>query len=217
MGAKDWMLMYADAEVRPILQSTPPIDRGATAALVERLHPGRHVSWIGDGTLSEQANPPDHQVYAGCFAELTIVCSGEVALDRPSALDPRFLEEAAGRTVYLHAMHSVVDWFAYAVWEGDGALRRSLSLAPDHGIMERIGMPMAFEEPYWAGEHPLDIDDDEDERLPPYPFPFHPLDLAEGALRALFGFNYEGLYHDDDPNLEDIVLMGFAIGSSASH
>jgi hypothetical protein len=33
---------------------------------------------------------------------------------------------AAGRRVVLHAMHSVVDWLAFAVWE-DGRLLRSLS------------------------------------------------------------------------------------------
>jgi hypothetical protein len=113
-------------------------------------------------------------------------------------------------------MHSVVDWFAYAVWAGDGTLRRSLSLAPDHGIMENIGNPLTFEEPYWAGECPLDIDEEDDD-MPPYPFPFHPLELAEDALRVLFGFNYEGVYRDDDPDLEDIVLMGFTIDSGPNH
>jgi len=37
------------------------------------------------------------------------------ALDHPSKLDRRFLEMAAGRTVYLHSMHIVVDWFAGSV------------------------------------------------------------------------------------------------------
>ncbi len=27
MGAKDWMLLYADGGIRPILQSAPPVDR----------------------------------------------------------------------------------------------------------------------------------------------------------------------------------------------
>ncbi|MCO5995309.1 DUF6928 family protein [Actinoallomurus rhizosphaericola] len=215
MGAKDWMLMYADRDIRPVLRSAPPIDRDATVALVERLHPGRRVSCMGDGTLFEHANPPGHHVYAGCFADLTIVCSGEVALDRPSTLDRRFLEEAAGRTVYLHAMHSVVGWFAYAVWDGAGVLRRSLSVSPDDGIMEHFGTPMEFEEPYWAGEHPFSVDENDD--LPPHPVLFNPLDLAEDALRFLFGFNYEGVHHDDDPGLGDIVLMGFVIGPHSTH
>jgi hypothetical protein len=30
-------------------------------------------------------------------------------------------------------------------------------------------------------------------------------------LRAHFGFNYEGLYRDDDPDLESVVLAGFTV------
>jgi hypothetical protein len=43
MGAKDWMLSYADGEIRPILQSVPTIDRGATQALVRQLYPARGI------------------------------------------------------------------------------------------------------------------------------------------------------------------------------
>jgi hypothetical protein len=40
------------------------------------------------------------------------------------------------------------------------------------------------------------------------------------ALRALFGFNYEGVIHDDDIELDQVVLAGFrlsvATGTSAA-
>ncbi len=208
MGAKDWMLLYADREIRPILQSAPPIDRAATRDLVARLYPDHDVAGIDDGTLCGNANPADHHLYAGCFPGLTVICTGDAALDRPSELHQRFLDEAAGRTVYLHAMHSVVDWFAYAVWTSDGSLSRALSLTPDHGIIENLGTPLAFEAPYWAGAHPVEPDDDD---AAPYPLAFHPLEMAEDALRTLFGFNYEGVYVDDDPDLEKIVLAGFTV------
>lgn len=144
-------------------------------------------------------------MYAACYPGLSVVCTGDVALDRPSELDERFRAEARGRTLYLHAMHSVVDWFAYAIWTGDGQLRRSLSLSPDSGIIENLGTPLAFEAAYWAGEKALQAEEGEE----PYPLPFHPLDLAEDALRSLFGFNYEGMYLDDDPDLEQAVLAGY--------
>jgi len=207
MGNKNWLLMYAEGEIRPVLRAAPPPDRDATAALVARLHPGHDLTPLPDGSLF-RANPPGSHVYAGCFPGLTIVCTGEVALDRPSQLDARFRAEAAGRTTYLHAMHSVVDWFAYAVWSGDGSLQRSLSLSPDSGIRENIGTPLPFEKPYWAGEHPVDDFDEDDE---PYPLPFHPLELAEDALRHLFGFVYEGLPEEDDPVLERVTLAGYLI------
>lgn len=208
MGAKDWMLMYADSDIRPVLQSGPSIDREATRRLVERLYPGRPVTEIADGTLLMQANPPDRHLYAACFPGLTVVCVGDVALDRPSELAADFRAEARGRTLYLHAMHSVVDWFAYAIWTRDGRLARSLSVSPDYGVMENIGSPLPFEAPYWDGERPLEREVGEE----PYPLPFHPLEMSEDALRTLFGFNYEGDYFDDDPDLEKVVLAGYLLG-----
>jgi hypothetical protein len=54
------------------------------------------------------------------------------------------------------------------------------------------------------------VSDDPDEQ-DEYPLPFHPLELAEDALRTLFGFNYEGFYFDDDPDKEAIVLAGYFV------
>jgi hypothetical protein len=109
----------------------------------------------------------------------------------------------------MHGMHSVVDWLCFAVWE-DGVLVRSLSLSPDGGIHENIGEPFDFERPYWAGEHPVEpdptLDDDE-----PYPLPFHPLELGEEALRALFGFIIEGYPDPDDIDTEEVHLHGFRV------
>ncbi|GAA0898408.1 hypothetical protein GCM10009557_73680 [Virgisporangium ochraceum] len=208
MGAKDWMLVYAGGEVRPILRAVPTLDRDATRALVARLYPDASIVDLGDGDLGGNANPTGGEVYAGCFPGLTIVCTPDAGLDHPSTLDRRFRAEARGRTLYLHAMHSVVDWFAYAVWAPDGELRRSLSLSPESGILENVGAPLAFEAPYWAGERAVDPADSG------YPLPFHPLELAEDALRALFGFTYEGSWLDDDPEPEEIVLAGFAVRSA---
>lgn len=55
-------------------------------------------------------------------------------------------------------MHSVVDWFAFAVWT-DGELVRSLSISGGEGrIIEDIGQRLSFEPPYWEGTHPVDDD-----------------------------------------------------------
>ncbi|MCG8924412.1 hypothetical protein [Lentzea sp. CC55] len=207
MGAKDWMLFYASDDVSKVLRSSQQIDREATAAFVQRLHPSHDIRPIADGSL-DHANPPDGEVYAAVLPGLSIICTADAALDDPRGLDERFHREAAGRTLYSHAMHSVVDFFAYAIWEPDGTLRRAFSLSPDSGVIADVGTPLPFEEKYLAGDPEflayLDEDDD-------YPFRFHPLSLAEAALRALFGFNYEGEWHDDDPDLEKIVLAGYAV------
>jgi hypothetical protein len=190
MGAKDSILMYADSDVHPILQSEPSIDREATRQFVGRLYPGRAVSEIADGTLFDQADPPDLHLYAACFPGLTVICAADVALDHPSELAMSFHAEARGRTLYLHAMHSGVNWFAYAIWTGDGQLGRSLSLSPDSGVMENIGSPLPFEAPYWAGEKALEPEEEDEDA---YALPFDPLEMGEDALRTLIGFNYEGI------------------------
>ena len=51
-------------------------------------------------------------------------------------------------------MHSVVDWLAFAKWK-NGELVRSLSLSPDSGILEDIGLRLPFEEPFWSSKHQL--------------------------------------------------------------
>lgn len=85
------------------------------------------------------------------------------------------------------------------------ALVRSLSLAPDYGIIENIGDPLPFELPYWRGEHPAGPD--------PYPLPFHPLQLGERALVGLFGFYAEGLLDSTAPeptvDAWEVELPGF--------
>ncbi|WP_101831065.1 DUF6928 family protein [Frankia canadensis] len=211
MGAKDSMLFYADGgDVRQILRSAPAIDRDATQALVERLHPGRRVVEIGDGTLLDHAYPPEGYLYAACFPGLTVICTQDLTVDdRPSRLGGTFRAEARGRTLYLHTMLSTVDWFAYAIWDADGTLRRALSVDPDSGILENTGTPLPFEADYWAGRRPVEIDEDDPD--PSYPLPFHPLEMAEDALRALFGFIYEGYVEDDDPDLDEIVLAGYRL------
>ncbi|MFD9703179.1 DUF6928 family protein [Lentzea sp. NPDC059081] len=207
MGAKDWMLFYASDDVSKVLRASPQIDREATKALVERLYPSSDLRPIADGSL-DSANPPEGEVYAAVYPGLSIVCTWDAAGDAPTDLPQRFVREAAGRTLYLHAMHSVVDFFAYAIWEPDGSVRRSFSLSPDSGVIEDIGTPLPFEEKYLAGDPEflqyLGPDDD-------YPFRFHPLELGEAALRTLFGFTYEGVWEEDDPDLEEIVLAGYAL------
>jgi len=205
MGAKDWMVFYAERDVASVLRGRPTLDRAATELLVERLFPGRSPRALDDVSLLE-GDPPDDRVYAAVWPGATVVCSGEVGIDQPSALDRRFLEEGAGRTVYLHAMHSVVDWFAFAVWGPDGELRRALSLSPDSGIIENVGDPLPFEEPYWAGDRPA-VDEEEES----YVFPFHPLELGEEALGTLFGFFYEGPADADTVDPESVTLAAFEL------
>jgi hypothetical protein len=63
MGAKDWIVFYAETEVPATLRSSPQLDRDATDRLVRDLFPHMDVAPAGDVTL-ESASPPDDEIYA---------------------------------------------------------------------------------------------------------------------------------------------------------
>jgi hypothetical protein len=203
MGAKTWMLVSAEGNPRDMLARVPALDRDETLRLASRLFPAKQLVELDDGDLS-LTNPDDDEVFAGSFPGVAVVAAAEFGIDYPSRLPAHFLQAMPYGTVVLHAMHSVVDWFAYAIWK-DGQLVRSLSLSPDSGILEDIGARLPFEEPFRAGERRLDDDEGEDD----YPFVFHPLELGEAALATLFGYVLEGVAADAAFDAEDVALMTF--------
>ncbi len=203
MGAKTWMLVLADSDARNALAAKPSLDREATQKLADSLFPGEKLEPIGDGDLSYTC-PPDNEVHIGCFPGVSVVAAKEFGIDYPSKLHQRFIAAGGKGTVTLHAMHSVVDWFAYAMW-ANGKLVRSLSLSPDSGIMEDIGQHLPFEEPYWSGAHPA-VDDEEEDA---YPFPFHPLELGEATLKDQFGYQLEGYIDASLLEPESIPLVRY--------
>ncbi len=199
MGAKTWMLVYSDDQSSQKLQAYPKPDFDKTVALLARLFPRNKLERIGDGDLSYTC-PARKVIYAGCFDGFSVVAAREFGVDNPSQIDEHFISESPSRNIYLHAMHSTVDWFAYAKWQ-DGVLNRSLSLTPDAGVIEDIGEKLSFELPYWNGEHVLGDEE--------YPLTFHPLELGEEALKTFFGYQLEGDSTETLIKPEDITLFGF--------
>ncbi|MEU0370037.1 hypothetical protein ABZ070_07195 [Streptomyces sp. NPDC006283] len=183
---------------------------GQTSAMMRRLNPGCEIEESEGSDLYDGVYPPDGTTYAASWPGVDIVCDRRVMIDAPSQLPEHLIAASAGRRLVLHAMHSVVDWLAFAVWE-DGRLIRSLSLSPDDGVIENIGKPLPFELPYWAGERPADVIPWPGEEEGPYALPFHPLELGEDALRALCGFIQEGMPESGDVDAENIKLHGFLV------
>ncbi|MFC0431691.1 DUF6928 family protein [Kutzneria buriramensis] len=204
MGAKTAMLVSADRPVAEALQGISEVDLDRAAELLSRLRPGSTVTATPPAALFDATYPAEGEVYALSAPGLDMLCDRTVMLDRPSELPERLLALGRGRRTYLHAMHSMVDWLAFAVWE-DGRLARSLSVSPDDGVIEDIGDRLPFERPYWEGEHAVDD----------YPLPFHPLELGERALYEFFGFFLEGFRTLDgklaEPLVDDerVVMSGF--------
>jgi len=201
MGAKTWMLVYSDGNAAESFKRNSELDRDKTIEFTTKLFPKEKLESIEDGDLSYTC-PPDDIIYAGYFSDVFAIAAKEFGIDFPSKLPASFLNSNYGNTVQLHAMHSVVDWFAFAVWK-NGKLERSLSLSPDSGILEDFGEKLPFEIPYWNGEHPAVDPEDE------YPLQFHPLDLGETALSKFFGYVLEGPVDESLIEPEDISLLGF--------
>lgn len=105
MGAKTWMLVYANGEVPGMLTHNRTLDRGATLQLAREVFPKEKLELIGDGSLLDTC-PADDEVYLGSFVGVSILAAKEFGIDCPSKLSARFISPARGRTIYLHAMHS---------------------------------------------------------------------------------------------------------------
>jgi hypothetical protein len=210
VGAKTALLIYAEGDARRALPGALELDRAATDALVARLLPGLDVVPVDDGSLDSAVNPPAGLLYAGVFPGLTIICDADLGEIRPGDLRPGWLAEGSGRRVILHSMHSGSDFLGLAVWGADGIQERAVCLNPAGGIVEDHGNRLPFEQSYWAGRHPVEPDDEDDE---PYPLPFHPLDLGEEALAALCGFAIEGTPPDGMPDLDLVPLAGYRRGA----
>ena len=202
MGAKTSLVAHVQGDARAILAARPALQHEETVDLVSALFPHLSLDAPRPADLS-CTYFSDRSIAAGRFPGLQVVVSEEVAVDCPSQLSPRFI--AAQGTTVLHLMHSVVDWFAFAVWQ-DGRLVRSLSLSPDGGVVEDIGERLAFERPFWEGKHPA-VAAGEDPAG--YPLPFHPLELGEAALREFFGFQLEGYVDAALLDPESIPLLRF--------
>lgn len=207
MGAKTALLAFAEGDIRPVLAGASRSDRTASENLVRQIHPDYAVEAIADSTL-DNTYPPDDVTYAAALPGLDLIVDRRLMHDYPSALPMHLFQLGEGRRIIMHGMHSVVDWLAFAIWE-NGTLVRSLSLSPDSGIMENIGEPLEFERPYWASERAVELDPEWDED--PYPLPFHPLEMGEDALRALFGFVIEGYPEADDIDGNEIPMHGFRV------
>lgn len=209
MGAKTTMLVVADGDPKALFAAGVELNQAATLEKLSEYFPGQRFEGMGRGDLGDTYARSADEVYIGHFGQVTVLASVEFAHDKPSDIHPHFFKVAGDRDVYTHAMHSVVDFFAFSVRKG-GVVVRSFSCSPDNGIMEDLGARLPFEAPFWAGKHPAD--DPEDLAEPdyePYPLPFHPLDLGEAALAEFFGYQLEGFV---DPTLLDpcsIPLLRF--------
>lgn len=203
VGAKAGILAVGDQDFAESLRKYPRADAERTAVLVAEIFPGYQVEPVQGWPLEESTYPDADVVYALSAPDIDIMCDQRFQLYKPSELPAHVLDVAAGRRVALCEMHSVDDSFGYAVW-ANGELARSLSLSLPHGIVEDIGQPLDFEQPFWARRQ------DAVDRHPGA-LGFHPLDLGQQAMRSLFGFALEGEPAPSDVDASQITMLGYRV------
>lgn len=150
--------------------------------LVSILFPRSKYESPGLSTLEQDGFPSRGEINIGTFEQGTVVATRDAMLFNPTKLGKRYLNAPLSRDLVLLTQQSAHDMFAFGHWI-DGQLQRSISVNPVGKVWESIGDPESFEKPFWAGERPAG---------PDYPLPFHPLDMAEAAIRTYLGIYVEG-------------------------
>ncbi|MEU8892801.1 hypothetical protein [Streptomyces sp. NPDC048442] len=200
MGSKASLLAFARETPRAALRPGLVADEAEARLLVSEVLALEGVEPAGPRVLDGAVRPELGMVCAGRFADVDVLTSQDLGRARPSEL-AEYIPRSAHPRAFAVAMDSAVDWMGFALWE-HGTLVRSLSLAPDEGIIEQIGNPLPVERDFWAEQHPV-------VHAPGYPLPFHPLELGNEVLRVFFGFVLEGRVDDDCFHPEDVTLSAF--------
>ncbi|MFF0814945.1 DUF6928 family protein [Rhodococcus sp. NPDC003318] len=207
MGPTASTIWYVDApDPAAVLRGHPDPDSDAALALAGRMYPEKVAVPLTSGSLAASAGPQGHEVFIGCYPGLTVVCGANLALQRPSTLPDHWTRPLASEHTYLIGADSAGPWGAFATWER-GALRRSFSASSAH-IYENIGLPLVWERPFWAGEHPARHPI---ETLPhPQSLPFDPGEFADAA-----NAHWLGLRFDPEPANEtaaaELQVCGFTL------
>ncbi|WP_216895183.1 DUF6928 family protein [Nocardia alni] len=201
-------LWYVDApDPVSVLREHPDPDPAAAFALAKQLNPDRDVVPAASGTLKVWAGPDPGSMYIGCYPGVTVVCGAQAALGHPTRLPELLVRPLASEHTYLISYDVRHGWGAFAHWER-GEFRRSFS-STRVDILEDEGLPLVWERPYWAGEHPVRLHPGE---FPdPQTLPFDPLDFADGANAEWLGFRYRTKEPEPELTPADIEVCGFSL------
>ncbi|MGY2020607.1 DUF6928 family protein [Nocardia gipuzkoensis] len=205
---KAWSLWYVDTpDPVAVLRANHDPDPRAALALARQLHEDRDVRPIMVGTLAGCAGPENDEVYIGCFPGVTVLCSPQAARIHPTEIPELLVRPLASEHTYLVSFDIEHGWGAFAHWER-GEFRRAFS-STRVNILEDEGLPLVWERPYWAGEHPVRWRAGE---LPdPHSLPFDPPGFADAANDEWLGFHYRGPVAPGAIVPGDIPVCGFAL------
>ncbi|MGV9675056.1 DUF6928 family protein [Nocardia sp. NPDC003482] len=196
-----------DPDPAAVLRAHPDPDPEAAFALAKQLHPDRDVVPAASGTLKVWAGPDPGSVYIGCYPGVTVVCTTRALLGHPRLLPEPLVRPLASEHTYLVAFDIPRGWGAFAHWER-GEFRRAFS-STRVNILQDDGLPLVWERPFWAGEHPVPLRAGE---LPdPQILPFDPPAFADAANEEWLGFRYHGGTGPEPLRPNEIEVCGFSL------
>lgn len=211
MGARTRILAFADGDIGAVLRGRPRPDPAQSEALARQARPGCRVEPASGAVLAEAVSPPDGIIYVLSAPGIDVICDQRLLFADADCLPRHLAGLGRGRRAVLHIMEPGSDSLSFSVWQ-DGRLVRALEVDPSAGADEDAGERLAFEQPYWAGQHPVPPSPPGwPGRDDPYPLPFHPLELAEEALRHLLGFTIEAMPGPGDADPWNIPMLGYQI------
>lgn len=206
-------IWYVDTpDPAAVLRAHPDPDPAAAWALARQLHPGLDIAPTTRGTLDHHAGPDIDEVFLGCYPGLTLLCSAQAIRARPTGLPELLVRPLASEHMYMVAFDTARGWGAFAHWER-GELRRAFS-STRWNILENKGLPLVWERPYWAGEHP--VRPRPGEITDPLTLPYDPILFADAAHREWLGFGYRTTSREEsrkELSPADIPVCGFALRS----
>ncbi|RRQ28179.1 hypothetical protein DK926_09905 [Rhodococcus sp. Eu-32] len=208
MGAKASTIWYVDTpDPISVLRQTTSSHHDAATALVGSLFADKVAVPTQQAPISKSASVGVDEVAVGSYPGVTVVCSTRIADASPASLSEHWSRPLASEKTYLIATDPETAWGAFAYWER-GSLRRSFSATPIY-IYEDIGLPLVWERPFWAGEHPLVYPPGV---MPdPQSLPFHPQEFAEAANAHWLGFRYTGAPRGEEFDPNSLPVSGFSL------
>lgn len=178
-----------------ILSKEPKADRGFGRKYLALMNPTWPITVFGQFPLNRSVEASKGEFYIAGYPGVTVVQTLLEDMTLLSQLPTSLLASMPAQDIYAFAQNSETGFGGIAHWH-EGDLRRSFCARRDR-VYEDIGLPEAFENPFWSGERahgPVTGID----------LPFEPIDLVQEADTHWLGVDISA----DGP---DLSVVGYAV------
>lgn len=178
-----------------VLSAEPKADRGFGRKYLALMDPTWPIAVFGQFPLNRSVAVSKGEFYIAGYPGITIVQTLVSDMTVLSELSPKLLNSVTARDVYAFAENTDTGFGGIAHWR-EGKIRRSFCARRDR-VYEDIGLPEAFENPFWSGERATGPKRGID-------LPFDPIDLVHEADVHWLGVDISA----EGP---DLSVVGYAI------